>query len=96
MPVPDGGPQTSELLAIGQVARMLRCSADHVRRIPKSHLPAYRPGKENLYFLDDVLAYVRSHCRVGSVPIDQLRENWIDALADEIRGKHRPSRSHNR
>ena len=49
-----------EILAIEQVARLMRCSVDTVRRIPTDQLLPYRVSKENLYFLQDVMAFVRS------------------------------------
>ena len=36
---------------------------DTVRRIPCYRLPAYRPGKRNLYLREQVIRYVKS-CRV--------------------------------
>lgn len=54
-----------DLLSVREVADALRCSEDTAWRIPCAALPAYRVGKANLYFREDVLAYVRSRS-VGS------------------------------
>ena len=48
-----------DLLSVQEVATVLRCSEDTVRRIPRTALPVYRVGKAKLYFREDVLAFVR-------------------------------------
>jgi hypothetical protein len=51
-----------DILFIENVASMLGCSVDHVRRIERSKLPASRGvGRRLLYLREDVLRYVRSH-----------------------------------
>lgn len=49
-----------DVLVVEQVAHLMRCSVDTVRRIPREDLPYSRPGKHNLYFREDVLRYVRT------------------------------------
>ncbi|WP_407059719.1 helix-turn-helix domain-containing protein [Brevundimonas bacteroides] len=50
-----------DVLTLTEVARILRCEEDTVRRIPRPKLPARRgPGKWLLYLREDVLAYVRN------------------------------------
>ena len=63
----------NDLMTITEVAKLLSCSVDHVRRIPGDQLAIHRVGKENLYFRADVIRYVRVHCRVGPRPgLDDL------------------------
>lgn len=52
-----------QLLDVAQAAAVLRCSRDTVYRIPVGELPVYRPGKVNLYQLEDVLRYAASKKR---------------------------------
>ena len=69
---PAGDP---DLLSVQEVASALRCSEDTARRIPRAALPAYRVGKANLYFREDVLAFVRSR----SVSCDRTADENGDA-----------------
>ena len=48
-------------LTIEQVAEILLCSVDTVRRVPENKLPRYRKGKRNAYFPEDVLDYLRKY-----------------------------------
>jgi excisionase family DNA binding protein len=49
-----------DFLVVEDVARLLRCSVDTARRIPRSDLPAYRAaGRHLLYLRSDVEDYVR-------------------------------------
>lgn len=51
-----------EILFVENVAGMLGCSVDHVRRISRSELPASRGvGRRLLYLREDVIRYVRLH-----------------------------------
>jgi hypothetical protein len=69
-----------DVLVVDQVAHVMRCSVDTVRRIPRSDLPYHRPGKHNLYFREDVLRYVRSRrVSVNSVNVDALLAEIEDA-----------------
>ncbi len=53
---PDGlGP---DFLFVENVARMLGCNVDFVRRIPRADLPASRRGQRLIYSRADVEAYV--------------------------------------
>jgi len=55
---PDGlGP---DFLFVENVARMLACSVDHVRRIPRQALPASKVGNRLIYQRVDVEAYIRA------------------------------------
>lgn len=54
------GPVTGDILGIVEVAAMLRCSIDTVRRIPDVALPSrVGPGKCVLYLKEDVLRFVK-------------------------------------
>ena len=59
-----------DLLSVQEVASALRCSEDTVRRIPRAALPVYRVGKANLYFREDVLAFVRKR---GVASVDEIK-----------------------
>jgi hypothetical protein len=55
-----------DILDIKQVAALLRCTVDTVRRIPRFDLrPRRGPGKFHLYLREDVLTYLH-HRPVGS------------------------------
>jgi hypothetical protein len=55
------GPVTGDVLSVVEVAAMLLCSIDSVRRIPDASLPSrVGPGKCVLYLREDVLRFVRS------------------------------------
>ena len=69
---PDS-PQCQELLIVQEVATLLRCSVDHVRRIPRNELPAAKVGRRVLYHRDDVLSYVRSKIPVQAAAPAQPR-----------------------
>ena len=81
-----------DIFTVEEVATLLRCSPDTVRRIPRDRLPAYRPGKRNLYLRDDIMRYVRS-CRVQAVDVDSLiTEIECDVLGssvDDVRERSR-------
>ena len=63
----------ADFLSIYDVAMLLECSVDTVRRIRRDWLPVYRVGKCNIYLRDDVIRYLRLHCRVQAGPdIDKL------------------------
>ena len=55
------GPVEGDVLGIVEVAAMLRCSIDTVRRISDAALPSrVGPGKCVLYLREDVLRFVKS------------------------------------
>ena len=55
------GPILGDVLDVLEVAAMLRCSVDTVRRIPDASLPSrVGPGKCVLYLRTDVILYVES------------------------------------
>jgi hypothetical protein len=53
-----------DILVVEDVARILRCTVDTARRIPRDQLRSIPgPGRRQLYLRDDLLAYVRSRAR---------------------------------
>ena len=58
-----------DVLVLEDVARILRCSLDTVRRIPRTQLRARNgPGRLHIYLRSDVLAYI------AALPVANLRE----------------------
>ncbi len=51
---PPTGPSDADFLTVEDVACLLRCSPDTVRRIPRDQLPVYRPAKRNIYLREDM------------------------------------------
>ena len=83
-----------DILDIEDVARLLRCAVDTVRRIPKSELPVCDgPGKRHLYLREDIILYLRRR-RSKGVDTDRvtfgLRTGRVKIDADSVRG--RPSK----
>ena len=82
------------ILTVNDLARLLRCSPDTVYRIPDCQLPVYRVGKPNLYLRDDVIPYLRLHCRVRPRPgidqiITELNADMLDSRLDGVRERSR-------
>lgn len=63
----DGG-LGPEFLFVGNVARMLGCGVDHVRRIPRQELPASKVGTRLIYARADVERYIASRRDAGTDP----------------------------
>lgn len=55
-----------DFLFVENVAQMLACNVDHVRRIPRSDLPASRAGQRLVYAREDVEAFIRSRRDTGT------------------------------
>ncbi|MEY9097721.1 hypothetical protein ABIA24_000630 [Sinorhizobium fredii] len=72
---PDG--QGSEFLFVENVARMLGCGLDFVRRIPRSELPASKIGARLIFRRADVIAFINSRRDHGAgaklVPARKVR-----------------------
>ena len=50
-----------DILDIQDVASLLRCSVDTVRRIPKNELPAIKvKGRKKIYLREDLMEYIRA------------------------------------
>jgi len=53
------GTRDRDVLIVEEVAAILRCSVDHVRRINQNDLPKHAgAGKQNLYLRHEVVSYV--------------------------------------
>ena len=62
-----------DILTIEELAEVLRCSVDTLRRVSLSELPAYRVGRHNLYLREDVIRFLRKR-RVERPNVDELLE----------------------
>lgn len=56
---------TDQVLFVENVADMLGCSVDYVRRIPRRDLPAAKCGPRLQYLRDDVVALVKRRRDTG-------------------------------
>ena len=80
------------ILDIEGTARVLRCSIDRVRRIPRWDLPrSSGPGKHCLFLLDDVLEYVRRRTKTDPIS-DELNSEEDSKVADFLADKVRNSK----
>jgi AraC-like DNA-binding protein len=64
---------TDEVLFVENVAQLLGCSVDYVRRISRRELPAARCGARLQYLREDVVAYVRRHRDDGAGALKTLQ-----------------------
>ena len=81
----------ADILVTEDVASMLHCAVDTVRRIPRDELPVYRgPGRYNLYLREDLIRYVRTR-RVIGPNIDrilaEIEASVITSSTDSVRGR---------
>ena len=53
-------------LFVENVARMLGCNVDHVRRIPRGQLPAAKVGQRLIYARADVTAFIAAQRDAGT------------------------------
>ena len=87
-----------DFLTIEDVSLLLRCSPDTVYRIHRDELPRGRPGKHNIYLRDDVIRYVRLHCRVEPRPevdelLSEIEADLLESPTDGVRERsHRRTR----
>lgn len=73
----------NDVLVLEDVARILRCDVDTVRRIPRTLLKARKgPGRFRLYLRSDVLAYIEALPVAGLV--DEADEPSTSAI---LRGR---------
>lgn len=71
-----------DILVVEDVARVLRCTVDTARRIPRDLLPAYPgPGRHRLYLREELVSYLRSSVR-SSPKADLL----VQRIRDEVVG----------
>lgn len=86
------------ILVVEDIARILRCTVDRARRIPRDELPNYvGPGRARLYIYDDVISYVRQQRRVGLISderINDVRSEVLDSAPDS--GRERSARRRTR
>ena len=85
------GSVMTDILVTEDVARILHCAVDTVRRIPRDELPVYRgPGRYNLYLREDVIRYVRTR-RVIGPNIDrmlaEIEGSVISSVPGNVRGR---------
>ena len=79
----------ADILVTEDVARMLHCAVDTVRRIPRDELPVYRgPGRYNLYLRDDLIRYVRTR-RVCQSSIDRMLAEIGGSVLSSVPGSVR-------
>ena len=86
-----------DLLDIQQAAAFLRCSVDTLRRVPRTQLPVFRPGRHNLYFRRDLMAFARTRPAGGRTLIaasDTPRpdRDVVDFVADRVRERSSSNR----
>ena len=82
---PDGlGP---DFLFVENVARMLACNVDFVRRIPRQELPASKRGSRLIYQRADVEAYNRAGREDGSSRHVASRKPAVQRVAIDRVGK---------
>lgn len=78
-----------DILTVIDVAALLHCSEDKVRRIDPTLLPVYRVGRYNLYLREDVISYIRRHCRVRCGDLEQIvseiEDDLLDSAPDGVR-----------
>ena len=79
-----------DFLTIEDVSLLLRCSPDKVYRIKHDQLPVGRPGKRNIYLREDVIRYVRVHCRVQPRPeidelVNEIEADMLHSATDGVR-----------
>ncbi len=79
-------PRDPKVLVIEEVAGILRCTVDQVRRIPRDRLaPRQGPGKRALYLREDVDTYV-DQLSIRSGRIDRSRTTYPAKLPTASKG----------
>ena len=73
-------------LFVENVAQMLGCHVDFVRRIPRKQLPASRVGRRVIYLREDVLRYIASKMRVSG-PCGHPQATNFAVLAPDHSGR---------
>ena len=80
-----------DILVIEDVACLLHCSIDTLRRVPKEELPVYRgPGRKHLYLRQDIIQFVRCRRITGPDINNLLREietAVVHSELDSVRGR---------
>ena len=77
-----------EYYNIEDVAYIIGCSVDTVRRIPFNLLPYSKPGKRNRYRKEDIDSYMISirNGRKNLAANDNQTRSMIDMIASGVRG----------
>ena len=86
-----------DILVVEDVARILRCTVDTARRIPRDQLRSISgPGRPQLYLREDVIAYVRSRARQppnADLLLAQARAAVVELPADRVRERSQRRRT---
>jgi hypothetical protein len=86
-----------DILVVEDIARILRCTVDTARRIPRDQLRSIcGPGRRRLYLREDVLAYVRSLGRSApnaELLLTRARAEVLGSSADRVRGRSQRRRT---
>jgi hypothetical protein len=86
-----------DILVIDDVARILRCTVDTARRIPRDQLRSIcGPGRRQLYLREDVIAYLRSRARSSpnaDLLLAQARATVLELPADRARERSQRRRT---
>jgi hypothetical protein len=86
-----------DILVVEDVARILRCTVDTARRIPRDQLRSIPgPGRRQLYLREDVLAYVRSRGRYSpnaELLLAGARAEVLGSSVDRVRERSQRRRT---
>jgi hypothetical protein len=86
-----------DILVIEDVARILRCTVDTARRIPREQLRSIPgPGRRQLYLREDVIAYVRLRGRPphnAELLLTQARAAVLELASDRVRERSQRRRT---
>jgi hypothetical protein len=86
-----------DVLVVDDVARILRCTVDTARRIPRDQLRSIcGPGRRRLYLREDLLAYVRSLGRSApnaELLLTRARAEVLGSSADRVRERSQRRRT---
>lgn len=73
----------ADVLGIEEVAGVMRCSVDTVRRIPLDDLPVYRVGRSNLYLREEVIRFLRTR-HVRRTDIEAVLAEVLESVDERI------------
>jgi hypothetical protein len=86
-----------DILVVEDVARILRCTVDTARRIPRHQLRSIcGPGRRRVYLREDVLVYVRSLGRSApnaELLLTRARAEVLGSSADRVRERSQRRRT---
>ena len=81
--------EDSRYLGLAELSQKLSMSPRSLRsyiRQPDNPLPAYRLGRKYLFFLPEVMAWIRTH-KVKTVDVDVIVTNVLNNLQGDSNGK---------